>query len=121
MAGDNDLRDPDCLFCKIVEGEIPSEIVHRTSTTVAFRDVEPQAPVHVLVIPRNHHRDAAALAADEPGTAVDLLNAAAVVAAQEGLDDGYRLVLNTGRVANQTVFHVHLHLIGGRKMTWPPG
>jgi len=114
-------RDPDCLFCKIVAGDIPADTVHETETTVAFRDIEPQAPVHVLVIPRHHHSDAAALAADEPQTAVDLLNAAAAVAAQEGLDDGYRLVFNTGAGANQLVFHVHAHVLGGRRMGWPPG
>ena len=114
-------RDPDCLFCKIVAGEIPADTVHETETTVAFRDIEPQAPVHVLVISRNHHRDVAALAADEPQTAVDLLNAAAAVAVQEGLDDGYRMVFNTGAGANQLVFHVHAHVLGGRRMGWPPG
>lgn len=114
-------RDPDCLFCKIVAGEIPADVVHQTSTTVAFRDIEPQAPTHVLVISRHHHVDAATLAADEPDTAVDLLNAAADIASQEGLDEGYRLVFNTGRAANQLVFHVHLHVLGGRQMTWPPG
>lgn len=114
-------RDPECLFCKIVAGEIPADVVHETPTTVAFRDIEPQAPVHVLVIPRSHHRDVAALATSEPATAVDLLDAAAAVATQEALGEGYRLVFNTGSVANQTVFHVHAHVLGGRQMSWPPG
>ena len=114
-------RDPDCLFCKIVAGEVPADVVHQTDTTVAFRDIEPQAPTHLLVIPRNHHPDAAALARKEPDTAVQLLAAAAEVAEQEGLDDGYRLVFNTGAGANQVVFHAHLHVLGGRRMTWPPG
>ncbi|HJR37120.1 MAG TPA: histidine triad nucleotide-binding protein [Nocardioidaceae bacterium] len=113
--------DPDCLFCKIVGGEIPADVVHETETTLAFRDIEPQAPTHVLVIPRNHLPNAAELAAKEPDVAVDLLNAAAAVAEQEGLDDGYRLLFNTGRSANQLVFHVHLHVLGGRQMGWPPG
>ena len=116
------VTDPDCLFCKIVAGDIPAEVVHETATTLAFRDIEPQAPTHVLVIPRNHQPNAASLAAAEPDVAVDLLNAAAAVAEQEGLsDDGYRLLFNTGKAANQIVFHVHLHVLGGRMMGWPPG
>lgn len=114
-------RDADCLFCKIVAGEIPADVVHETGTTIAFRDIEPQAPTHVLVIPRNHHHDIASLAAAEPDTATDLLRAVAAVARQEGLDDGYRLVFNTGPAANQLVPHVHAHVLGGRSMTWPPG
>lgn len=118
-------RDPDCLFCKIVAGEVPSETVHETSTTLAFRDIDPQAPVHVLVVPRSHHPNAAALAADEPEVMVDLVRAAGEVARQEGIDDGedggYRLVFNTGRRAYQSVFHVHAHVLGGRDLTWPPG
>lgn len=113
--------DPDCLFCKIVAGDIPADVVHETATTVAFRDLEPQAPTHVLVIPRAHHPNAGALAATEPESAVDLLNAAAAVAEQEGLEEGYRLVFNTGARAQQSVFHVHAHVLGGRDMGWPPG
>ena len=117
-TGDN---DPDCLFCRIVAGDVPADVVHETETTLAFRDIEPQAPVHVLVIPRHHHRDAAALAREEPATAVELLRVADVVADREGLAEGYRLVFNSGRGANQLVFHVHLHVLGGRRMGWPPG
>lgn len=113
--------DPDCLFCKIVSGDIPADVVHATDTTVAFRDIEPQAPTHVLVIPRSHLANAAELAAAEPQVAVDMLHAAAAVAEQEGLAEGYRLVYNTGRAAHQTVFHAHLHVLGGRPMGWPPG
>jgi histidine triad (HIT) family protein len=113
--------DPDCLFCKIVAGDIPADVVHSTDTTVAFRDVEPQAPTHVLVVPREHHPNAAALAQARPEVYVDLVNAAAAVARENGLDDGYRLVFNTGASAHQTVFHAHLHLLGGRPMGWPPG
>lgn len=117
----NAQRDDDCLFCKIVAGEIPSETVHETETTVAFRDIEPQAPVHVLVISRNHHQTVGDLAAAEPQTAVDLINAAAAVAEKERLDEGYRLVFNSGAGANQLVPHVHGHVLGGRRMGWPPG
>jgi histidine triad (HIT) family protein len=113
--------DPDCLFCKIVSGDIPSTVVHETDTTLAFRDLEPQAPTHVLVVPRSHFADAAALAAGEPDTAAHLFETARQVAEQEGLDGGYRLVLNTGADAQQTVFHVHMHVLGGRSMSWPPG
>jgi histidine triad (HIT) family protein len=113
--------DADCLFCKIVSGDIPADVVHETDTTVAFRDLDPQAPTHVLVIPRTHQPNAAALAAAEPGVLADLVEAAAAVTEQDGLADGYRLVLNTGPAAHQTVFHVHLHVLGGRSMGWPPG
>ena len=115
------IRDENCLFCKIVESEIPADVVHETATTLAFRDIEPQAPTHILVVPRTHQPNVAALAANEPEVALDLLNAAAAVADQEGLDRGYRLVFNTGRQAYQSIFHVHAHLLGGREMTWPPG
>ena len=114
-------NDADCLFCKIAAGEIPADIVHETDTMVAFRDIEPQAPTHVLVIPRSHRPDAAALAEAEPELVVDLVNAAAAVAGQDGLGDGYRLVFNTGPAALQTVFHAHLHVLGGRPLGWPPG
>jgi len=114
-------NDVDCLFCSIVAGEVPADIVHRTDTTVAFRDVQPQAPTHVLVVPRAHVPDAAALSVQHPGVLDDMVGAAAAVASQDGLDRGYRLVLNTGADAHQTVFHVHLHVLGGRSMLWPPG
>jgi len=114
-------NDPDCLFCTIVAGEVPADVVHETRTTVAFRDIDPQAPTHVLVIPRRHEPDAASLAATAPEELVDLVTSAAAVAEQEGLADGYRLVFNTGAQAHQTVFHVHLHVLGGRSMGWPPG
>ncbi len=113
--------DPDCLFCKIVSGDIPATLVHDSETTLAFRDLNPQASTHVLVIPRSHYPNAAALAQGEPATAAHLFDTAREVAAAEGLDDGYRMVFNTGPAAGQTVFHAHLHLLGGRTMTWPPG
>lgn len=112
----------DCLFCKIVAKEIPAEIVYETGRTVAFRDVNPQAPTHVLVIPKEHHADAAALAEADDGLADDVLKSAHAVAVQEGVaDGGYRVVFNTGAGAGQTVFHVHAHVLGGRPLTWPPG
>jgi histidine triad (HIT) family protein len=113
--------DPECLFCKIAAGDLPAEVVHQDDTVLAFRDLDPQAPTHVLVIPRSHYPNAAALAAAEPGTAAHLFDAAGEIAAAEGLERGYRMVLNTGPDAHQTVFHVHLHLLGGRAMGWPPG
>lgn len=115
------MSDLDCLFCRIVAGEVPAEVVHETDSTLAFRDVDPQAPTHVLVVPRSHHADAAALAAAEPEALTALVSAAGQVAAAEGIETGYRLVLNTGAGAGQTVFHVHLHLLGGRPLGWPPG
>ncbi|MFV2117271.1 histidine triad nucleotide-binding protein [Streptomyces sp. Act-28] len=112
----------DCLFCKIVVGEVPATVVRETETTVAFRDINPQAPTHVLVIPKEHHADGAALAAAAPGVAADVLREAGEVAAQEKIDDhGYRIVFNTGAGAGQTVFHAHAHVLGGRGLEWPPG
>lgn len=112
----------ECLFCKIVAKEIPAEIVHETGRTLAFRDINPQAPTHVLVVPKQHHADAAALAKADDGLADDVLKAAHDVAVQEGVaEDGYRIVFNTGPGAGQTVFHVHAHVLGGRSLTWPPG
>jgi len=110
----------DCLFCRITAGEIPAEKVHETPTTLAFRDVNPQAPVHVLVIPKDHHADAAAVADADPSLLADVLSAAVAVARAEGLDDGYRIVANTGRDGGQTVHHLHLHVLGGRGLSWPP-
>jgi histidine triad (HIT) family protein len=104
----------DCVFCKIAAGELPATVVHETATTVAFRDIAPHAPVHVLVVPRAHHPDLAALAAADPALAGEVLAAAAAVAEAEGLPaDGYRTVFNTGRHAGQEVFHVHAHVLGG--------
>lgn len=110
----------DCLFCRIAAGEVPAEVVHESDTVVAFRDVSPQAPTHVLVVPVQHQPDAAALAAADPEASADLVTTAAEVARAEGLTD-YRLVFNTGPGAGQTVFHTHLHVLGGRSLTWPPG
>lgn len=111
----------DCLFCKIVAGEIPSTVVHETKTAIAFRDINPQAPTHVVVVPRAHYADVSALAAADPGLAGALVAAATEVARVEGVADAYRLVFNTGAGAGQSVFHVHCHVLGGRGLTWPPG
>ncbi len=110
----------DCLFCKIVAGEIPAEVVHTTERTVAFRDLNPQAPTHVLVVPRDHYESAAAVAAGDPVVSAELVSTAAAVATAAG-HDSYRLVFNTGADAGQTVFHAHLHVLAGRSLAWPPG
>ena len=106
--------DNDCLFCRIVAGEIPATVVHETDTTLAFRDIGPKAPVHVLVIPKDHHTDVVALARADPKAAADVLAAAAAVAEAEGLRaDGFRLIFNTGAYGGQEVDHVHAHVVGG--------
>jgi len=110
----------DCIFCKIVAGDLPGDVVGETEHSVAFRDVMPQAPTHVLVVPRSHLENAAAVAEAEPATLADMFLLARTVADQEGLE-GYRAVFNTGAAAQQTVFHAHLHVVGGRPFTWPPG
>ncbi|MFF8956069.1 histidine triad nucleotide-binding protein [Streptomyces sp. NPDC014894] len=119
MAGE---PQADCLFCKIVAGDVPATVVSETDTVVAFRDINPQAPSHVLVIPKAHYPDAASLAAAEPVLAADVLRVAGEVAALEKtVEPGYRIVFNTGSGAGQTVFHAHAHLLGGRGLAWPPG
>ena len=113
---------PDCLFCGIAAGQIPAEIVLDGKRTLAFRDISPQAPTHVLVIPRDHYPDVAALAAAGDGLLDELVSRAGEVAVAEGIDAaGYRIVFNTGVDGGQTVGHVHAHVLGGRPMTWPPG
>ncbi|MFD1859760.1 histidine triad nucleotide-binding protein [Aeromicrobium camelliae] len=102
----------DCVFCKIVAGEIPAEIVAESDQTIAFRDINPKAPVHVLVIPREHQPDIASLAAASPTVAAEMLEQSRVVARQEGYED-YNLVFNTGADAGQTVFHAHAHVLAG--------
>ncbi|GAA1282195.1 HIT domain-containing protein [Saccharothrix xinjiangensis] len=107
----------DCLFCRIVAREIPATVVHETDTTLAFRDIAPQAPTHVVLVPKTHANDAAALAAAAPGVLDDLFRAAGEVAEAAGVaDSGYRLLFNTGPDAGQTVFHAHLHVLGGRPL-----
>ena len=116
------MPESDCLFCRVVAGEIPADVVRDGERTLAFRDVDPQAPVHVLVVPRDHHADAGSMAVNDPELLGILLADATAVAEDEGLTGGgYRLVMNTGSGAGQTVFHAHVHVLGGRPMTWPPG
>ena len=112
--------DPTCIFCKIVEGHIPADNLYRDENVVAFNDINPQAPTHVLVIPTAHAENGAELAKSSPEILAALFNAAGAIASQRGLD-GYRTVFNTGESAGQSVFHAHLHLLGGRGLAWPPG
>lgn len=111
---------PDCIFCRIAKREIPSNIVYESDECVAFRDVNPQAPVHILVVPRKH---VASLSETSDAPLVGRLSlVAAELAKKEGIaESGYRTVINTNADAGQTVFHIHLHLLGGRPMGWPPG
>lgn len=112
----------DCVFCRIVSGELPADVVTTTDRSVAFRDLNPQAPTHVLVIPRRHITNASTVEDDHGDDVADLLTTARAVAEQEGLlERGYRLVFNVGDDAGNTVPHLHLHVIGGRPMSWPPG
>jgi histidine triad (HIT) family protein len=113
-------EEQDCLFCRIVAGAIPATVVKEGERVLAFRDVNPQAPTHVLVIPRAHHANVAALAAADASALADLITMGAEVAGDEG-HESYRLVFNTGAQAGQTVFHVHGHVLAGRAMSWPPG
>jgi histidine triad (HIT) family protein len=112
--------DPECIFCKIIEGQIPAEIIYRNENVVAFNDLNPQAPTHVLIIPTLHAENAAAVSAISPTIIAAMHRAADTIAAERGLT-GYRSVFNTGADAGQSVFHAHLHLIGGRGLAWPPG
>jgi len=112
----------DCLFCKILAGEIPADIVFESETAIAFRDINPQAPTHVLIIPRKHIATINDLEEDDQALVGSLYSAAREIAEQEGFADvGYRAVMNCNEAAGQTVFHIHLHLLGGRAFAWPPG
>lgn len=111
----------DCLFCEIASGKIPADIVVEDDTVVAFRDIDPKAPTHVLVIPREHHNNVADLTRDNPTLAAALLGVAAEVAQLETLEKGFRVVTNVGSDGGQSVNHVHFHVLGGRELTWPPG
>lgn len=108
----------DCIFCKIIEGEIPSTSVYKDEQTYAFRDIQPAAPTHILIVPQKHIDSVNAMTPDDEGTIGHLFTAAKQIAAQEGLaENGYRLIINTNADAGQTVFHIHLHLLGGRQLT----
>jgi histidine triad (HIT) family protein len=112
----------DCLFCKIIAGEIPADIIYESDTAVAFRDINPQAPTHVLVIPRQHIATINDIEPDDAAIVGGLFTAAKDIAAAEGIaEDGYRTVMNCNEGAGQSVFHIHLHVLGGRPFGWPPG
>ena len=112
----------DCLFCKIVAGQIPGSIVFQNEHVVAFRDITPRAPTHVLIVPKRHIATLNDLTPEDDALVGEVVRAAAAVAKEQGLADrGYRTVFNCNAEAGQTVFHIHLHLLGGRPMSWPPG
>ena len=116
MSSDN------CLFCKILDGEIPAELIYESETAVAFRDINPQAPTHALVIPRKHISTINDIEQDDQAIIGSLYTAAREIAATDGIaDDGYRAVMNCNEGAGQSVFQIHLHVLGGRRMGWPPG
>ncbi|MBQ3765015.1 MAG: histidine triad nucleotide-binding protein [Synergistaceae bacterium] len=110
----------DCIFCKIASGEIPSDFVYQDENVAAFRDLNPQAPVHVLVIPKRHYASSATV--DDPSVWSSLMSSAVKIARKLGLEEnGYRMVINTGEQGGQSVPHLHLHLLAGRNLGWPPG
>jgi histidine triad (HIT) family protein len=112
----------DCLFCRIVGGTIPATIVHKDDRVTAFRDIQPQAPTHVLVVPNEHVASTNDLDERHDGVMGHLMRVTGVIARQEGIaESGYRLVVNTGPDAMQSVAHIHIHILGGRKLSWPPG
>lgn len=112
----------DCIFCGIVSGSLPTDFVYEGEKAVAFRDITPQAPAHVLIVPREHIESVASLEENHADLMGEMFLAAKTVARQEGVEEsGYRIVFNCGRAAGQSVDHLHLHLLGGRKLAWPPG
>ena len=112
----------DCLFCKIVSGEIPSNIVFENDSVLAFRDIDPKAPTHILVIPKKHIQSINELGPDDQSLAGEILLAAKTIAKAEGIEtSGFRTVFNTNDDGGQTVFHIHMHVLGGRRLSWPPG
>ena len=111
----------DCLFCKIIGGEIPSNKVYEDDTVFAFRDIDPQAPVHILIVPKEHIASAKDINESNSAVVAHIFEVAAKRAKAEGLDDGFRIVNNCGDSAGQTVKHLHFHLMGGREFTWPAG
>ena len=114
--------DENCLFCKIVRGDIPSTKVYETETVYAFRDIDPQAPQHIIIIPKEHIASANELTEENAGVVSDVFAAAAVIARMEGFaENGYRIVNNCGNDGGQTVNHIHFHLLAGRNLQWPPG
>ena len=113
--------DSSCIFCRIAAREVPSEIVHESDRIVAFRDTDPKAPTHILLIPKEHIPSMEDVTDEHAPMLADVVQAAAQLAKTEGLDSGWRLVSNVGPDAGQSVFHLHFHLLGGRAMSWPPG
>jgi histidine triad (HIT) family protein len=112
----------DCLFCRIVAGTLPAKIVYQDEQVIAFEDINPQAPVHVLVIPRRHIASIADFTAADAGLLVQITQVCVKMARDKGIaDSGFRVVTNVGSAAGQSVFHVHLHVLGGRRLSWPPG
>ncbi|WP_188078966.1 HIT domain-containing protein [Actinotalea subterranea] len=118
-SSEGHLTVPDCLFCRVVSGEVPATVVATTERAVAFADINPQAPLHVLVVPRDHHADVAQLAAVDPALLAEVVGLADEVAQTEA-NGQFRLVFNTGAEAGQSVFHVHAHVIGGTQLGWSP-
>lgn len=117
----NMLKNPDCIFCKIAAGEIPCTKVYEDETVLAFRDLDPQAPEHVLLIPKNHIASAAAITAENSMVVAHIFEVAAQIAEKLKLSNGFRIVTNCGKDGGQFVGHLHFHMLGGRMMAWPPG
>lgn len=116
------MANEDCLFCKILNGDIPADVVYESDTAIAFRDINPKAPTHVVIIPRRHIATINDIGEDDQEVVGSLYLAAKAIAAVEGFSsEGYRVVMNCNEAAGQTVFHIHLHLLGGRQLGWPPG
>lgn len=111
----------DCIFCKIVAGEIPSTRIYETENVYAFADIEPQAPFHAIIIPKKHIKCADEITAENSGIIAEIFEAIAAISKQENLKDGYRIVNNCGRDGGQTVGHLHFHMLAGRSLEWPPG
>ena len=116
------MSEAECLFCKIVSGDIPADVIYEDAQVVAFRDINPQAPTHALIVPRRHVATINDIQAENKDDIGALFIAARKIAASEGFaEDGYRVVMNCNDAAGQTVFHLHLHILGGRRLSWPPG
>jgi histidine triad (HIT) family protein len=115
-------HDPGCIFCKIIENKVPAKLVYEDEHAIAFEDINPQAPIHILIVPKKHLRDIHSIKHGDRELIGHLFFVAQTLGETRGLDnDGYRMVINNGRKAGQTVFHIHLHLLSGRAFAWPPG
>ena len=114
--------DPDCIFCKIIDRKVPAKLVHDDELSIAFEDINPQAPTHILIVPKKHIMDIHSIEEGDRELIGHLFFVAQALGEERGLDkSGYRMVINNGRGAGQTVFHIHLHLLSGRRFSWPPG